>query len=531
MLPASARPTRSRSFDPPAGYDGPGPNPLLQNHLADGLPPADALPRLRRVHRARSPSPSPPWPPAGSARAGWSRRGAGRCSRGASSPSASSSARGGATRCSGWGGYWAWDPVENASLLPWLTGTAYPALGDGPGAAGDAPRLEPVAAVRDVRADDPRHVPHPLRRARVGARLHRVGHRPAASSASSRSWCWSTLTLIGWRGDRLRSPGRIDSPLSREAGFLANNVLFAAVRLRRAARHGVPARSSRRSTTSALGRPAVLRRVRSGRSACSSCSSWRWRPVLPWRKTTASTLAPAAALAGVGRARSSVVVAVLAGARGFTPLLAFGLGGFAAGSAVRQLVLATRRQGWRGLVGRANGGMIVHLGVVLIAVGIAASGTYSTQREVRLDGGRVGGRRPGTPCAISAASSEELAEKTVVAARVRDRRRPGVRARAQHLQRQRRAVGGPADQTPSVRTGRSTTSTSSCCRRRRATRSACGSSSSPWSPGCGRAGCSWPIGTVLAAWPGRRRRPTDPVSAPVGGPAPRSGSPEPVGVG
>ena len=25
----------------------------------------------------------------------------------------------------GWGGYWGWDPVENASLLPWLTGTAY----------------------------------------------------------------------------------------------------------------------------------------------------------------------------------------------------------------------------------------------------------------------------------------------------------------------------------------------------------------------------------------------------------------------
>ena len=25
----------------------------------------------------------------------------------------------------GWGGYWAWDPVENASFLPWLTGTAF----------------------------------------------------------------------------------------------------------------------------------------------------------------------------------------------------------------------------------------------------------------------------------------------------------------------------------------------------------------------------------------------------------------------
>src|SRR5205823_10807665 len=34
--------------------------------------------------------------------------------------------------------------------------------------------------------------------------------------------------LIGWRGDRLRSPGSIDSPVSREGFFLANNVLFAA---------------------------------------------------------------------------------------------------------------------------------------------------------------------------------------------------------------------------------------------------------------------------------------------------------------
>ena len=25
----------------------------------------------------------------------------------------------------GWGGYWGWDPVENASLLPWLSGTAF----------------------------------------------------------------------------------------------------------------------------------------------------------------------------------------------------------------------------------------------------------------------------------------------------------------------------------------------------------------------------------------------------------------------
>jgi cytochrome c-type biogenesis protein CcmF len=37
----------------------------------------------------------------------------------------------------------------------------------------------------------------------------------------------TSIGLIGWRGDRLRSPGRIDSPLSREGAFLFNNLLFA----------------------------------------------------------------------------------------------------------------------------------------------------------------------------------------------------------------------------------------------------------------------------------------------------------------
>src|SRR6266545_3980589 len=36
------------------------------------------------------------------------------------------------------------------------------------------------------------------------------------------------IGLIAWRGDRLRTPGRIDSPVSREGAFLANNLLFAA---------------------------------------------------------------------------------------------------------------------------------------------------------------------------------------------------------------------------------------------------------------------------------------------------------------
>ena len=42
----------------------------------------------------------------------------------------------------GWGGYWAWDPVENASLMPWLRRHRVPALDHGAGEARDAEDLE-----------------------------------------------------------------------------------------------------------------------------------------------------------------------------------------------------------------------------------------------------------------------------------------------------------------------------------------------------------------------------------------------------
>ena len=105
-------------------------------------------------------------------------------------------------------------------------------------------------------------------------------------------------------------------------------------------------------------------------------------PVLPWRKASARAAAPPPVLAGVVRRRLAVVLAVAARApTAWRRCWPSGSAGFAAGSALRQLVLATRRQGWRGLVGRANGGMIVHLGVIIIAVALAASAGYTRRAE------------------------------------------------------------------------------------------------------------------------------------------------------
>ena len=116
-------------------------------------------------------------------------------------------------------------------------------------------------------------------------------------------------------------------------------------------------------------------------------------PVLPWRSASTELLSKRlwwplwASVVALG-------FAVAVGARGVTSLLGFWLAGFAAGSVARQLTLATRRQGWRGLVGRANGGMVVHLGVLIISVALVASQSYTKQGEFTLERGetvRVGG--------------------------------------------------------------------------------------------------------------------------------------------
>ena len=77
----------------------------------------------------------------------------------------------------GWGGFWGWDPVENAALLPWLVGDRLRPLDRRRGATRAAPRLERHARDRGVRAHDPRDLLHPLGRPRERARVQLVHAR------------------------------------------------------------------------------------------------------------------------------------------------------------------------------------------------------------------------------------------------------------------------------------------------------------------------------------------------------------------
>jgi cytochrome c-type biogenesis protein CcmF len=382
MLVGPANPFKS--FSPSVGFDGPGPNPLLQNHpLMAFHPPmlylgyvGFTVPFAFAIAALITGRVGEGWL---LATRRWTLIAWGFLTAGIILGSWWS------YEVLGWGGYWAWDPVENASLMPWLTGTAY---------------LHSVLVQERrgmLRVWNISLLCATFALTILGTFITRSGviesvHAFTTSGIGVALISFfalivlSTVVLIGWRGDRLRSPGRIDSPLSREGAFLANNVLFAAF-----------------AFVILLGTlfPLIVEAINDDRISVGVPYFNRMTmpigltllflmaiaPVLPWRKASGELLRHRLiwpAWIGVG----SMIFAVVIGARGFAPVLAFGLGGFAAGSAGRQVVLATRRQGWRGLIGRANGGMIVHLGVVMIAVAFAASSSYVRQAEFTLTQGQ-----------------------------------------------------------------------------------------------------------------------------------------------
>jgi cytochrome c-type biogenesis protein CcmF len=125
----------------------------------------------------------------------------------------------------GWGGYWGWDPVENASLMPWLVGTAFL-------------HSMIVQEKRDMlKVWNVTLIVGAFTLALLGTFLVRSGilesiHAFGASTVGG--WFLALIalvvvgsaTLIGSRRGDLRSERRIDSLLSREAFFLLNNLML-----------------------------------------------------------------------------------------------------------------------------------------------------------------------------------------------------------------------------------------------------------------------------------------------------------------
>ena len=413
----------------------------------------------------------------------------------------------------GWSGVWAWDPVENASFLPWLTGTAY---------------IHSVLVQQRrgmLRVWNLSLLIATFALTILGTFLTRSGvinsvHAFAAGEIDGYLLGFFgivvlvSLGLIGWRGDALRAPGRIDSPMSREGAFLANNVVFALfafiVLLGTVFPLLVEVFQDRQTVVGApyfdrLSMPIGL--VLLFLMAVA--------PVLPWRRASTETLRDRLfwpAWCGVG----ALAIAVAVGADRLAPLLAFLLGGFAGGAAGRQLLLATRRQGLRGLVGRANGGMLVHIGVILIAVALAASNSYTHSATLTIGRGeRV--EWAGHSFEFVGVSTEVTARADVVMADVLlDDKKVYAPAVTTYLQQ------GMTVPTPSVRTGLTSdvylTIDGNDPPATDASEVVLRVFVKPMVLWLWIGGAVMAIGTVLSALPsGRSRRPTDPTSALVSG--------------
>jgi cytochrome c-type biogenesis protein CcmF len=521
-------------FEPPPGFDGPGPNPLLQNHplmafhppmlylgyVGFTVPFAFAIAALATGRLGEG------WL---LATRRWTLFAWGFLTFGIVLGAWWS------YEVLGWGGYWAWDPVENASLLPWITGTAY---------------LHSVMVQERrgmLRVWNLSLLCATFALTILGTFITRSGVLDSVHAFTEGSVgpailsffaliVLVTVGLIGWRGDRLRAPGRMDSPLSREGAFLANNVVFAAfafvVLLGTVFPLVVEAVNNERIS---VGTPYFSRMTMP--IGLTLLFLMAIAPVLPWRKASGELLRHRLfwpAWAGTG----AIILALVVGAHGAVPVLAFGLAGFAAGSALRQVVLATRRQGWRGLVGRTNGGMVVHLGVILIAVAFAASQSYVRVAELTLEPGQTG-VVAGHDITFVGLETEQQSNKLVTKALVEI---DGTGPWAPALNRF--DFGNQMIGTPSVRTTptHDVALTLLSLPDGDATGVTLRVTVQPLIVWLWIGGGVMAAGTVLAAFPGRRRNPLDPVSAPlIAEPAPQPpraqpadgdlGRGEPAGVG
>jgi cytochrome c-type biogenesis protein CcmF len=301
----------------------------------------------------------------------------------------------------GWGGYWAWDPVENAALLPWLMATAL---------------------LHSVMLQQRRGMlmvwnlclaVGAFALATFGTFLTRGNvllsvHTFATSAVGPMYLGFLMLVLAGGfglvatRAWRLRSAGRIDAALSREAGFVGNNLLLLTltfvVLLGTVFPLAVEAISGRQVT---VGGPYFNRTTVPLLLMLLFLAGVG--PLLPWRGGSAERLTrrmrvPSAASAAL------VLALAVGGLRNPAAVAAFGLATFVGvanlaeiGAGMRAAVRTRHRRGPDAALGallrgrRRSGGLLVHVGLALAAVAVTASSTQTRHADLTLSRGATAG--------------------------------------------------------------------------------------------------------------------------------------------
>ncbi len=391
-------PANPFGFVTPAPVNGPGPNPLLQNHPLMGLHPpmlyfgfvgmtvpfAFAIAGLLQ----------------GNVEARWLRDSR-RWMVGCWAFLTMGIIGGGwwSYEVLGWGGAWAWDPVENASFLPWLTATAF---------------------LHSSMVQERRGMLKTWNLSLMigtflltlfGTFLTRSGVIDSVHAftegvigplflAFIAFVAIGSLALIGWRSNRLHSQGQVESAVSRESAFILNNLLFVGF-----------------TFTVLLGTmfPLVIEALRGQKISVGApyfdmvaspiglalLFLMGVGPALPWRRTSGEQL-KRSFLWPLLWGAVVAVAALVFGMRQFLPILTIAFAAFVMTTIVQEFakgIDARRRIAGRSAArafidlfarnGQRYGGYVVHVGVVVVALAISVSWTWKTEGEQTL---RVGER-------------------------------------------------------------------------------------------------------------------------------------------
>jgi cytochrome c-type biogenesis protein CcmF len=290
----------------------------------------------------------------------------------------------------GWGGYYAWDPVENVALIPWLVATAF---------------LHSVMIQERkgmLRVWNVVLVALAFELSVFGTFLNRSGvvnsiHSFAKSSIGG--WFLGfvvvtslfSLGLIIWRLPLLRARTKLESALSREAVFLYNNLLLVALALTILWGVIFPILTQLyNGEARTIGRPYYDFFLRA--FGLPLLLLMGIGPLIAWRRTTFRALLRTLRWpVGVGLVAGTALI--LGGAGSSRPgLIAYTFCAFVMTTIVVELVRGTRATGSLfELVSRNRrryGGYVVHASVVLLAIGIAGSSAYQTNVERSLKPGQ-----------------------------------------------------------------------------------------------------------------------------------------------
>jgi cytochrome c-type biogenesis protein CcmF len=299
----------------------------------------------------------------------------------------------------GWGGYYGWDPVENAALMPWLAATAFlhsVMVQEKKGML----KVWNVALV--CLAFSLSVFGTFLTRSGVVNSIHSFTQGPIGS------WFLAFLVLVVVfsvalilrRLPLLRARARLESALSREAVFLYNNLLLVALTLTILWGVVFPLLSEAvRGEAITVGRPYYNFFLRV--FGLPLLLLMGLGPLVAWRRASWRSLLRAAAWPAAAAVASGAILAAL-GAGSYPPgLVAYTFSAFVLAAIAVELVRGTRARraasgcGWARslleLIGRNRrryGGYIVHAAVALLAIGVAASSGYETVREAKLRPGQ-----------------------------------------------------------------------------------------------------------------------------------------------